>query len=161
MEVIDIKPGLDSIRTDEVCWTLTVGDSTRRSLIRYFRPRILDAILQHKPKDYEIPPGFNVPERLANIDPIEDLAWQMAGRVISNIQDHIEDVYEVAFADIDAAEAFTSVLGEMIEDIESEYLQEGEPNLYLEVAFQMAFGVPFHIAGGDESEDDGPEDDAS
>ena len=102
-----------------------------------------------------------MPERLADIDPIEDLAWRMAGRVISNIQDHIEDVYEVAFVGIDAAEAFTSVLGKMIEDIESEYLQEGELNLDLEVTFQMAFGIPFHIAGSDEPEDDGPEDDAS
>ena len=161
MEVIDIKPGLDSIRTDEVCWTLTVGDSTRRSLIRYFRPRILEAILKRRPKDYETPPGFKMPERLEDIDPIEALAWRMADQVISDVQDHIEYVYEVAFVGIDADEAFISVLGEMIENIQSEYLQEGELNLDLEVTFQMAFGIPFHIAGSDDPEDDGPADDAS
>ena len=154
MEVIDNKPGLDTIRTDEVCWTLTVGDSTRRSLIRYFRPRILEAVLKRRPKDYEIPPGFKMPERLADIDPIENLAWRMADQVISDVQAHIEDVYEVAYIGIDAAEAFTSVLGEMIEHVESDYLQESELNLDLEVTFQMAFGIPLHIAGSDEPEDD-------
>ena len=158
MKVIEGKPGLDTIRTDEVCWTLAVGDSTRRSLIRYFRPRILEAVLRHRPKDYEMPPGFKKPERLADIDPIEDLAWRMADHVISNIQTEIEDVYEVAFVGFDADEAFTSVLGESIEEIESEFLQEAELSLDLEVTFQMAFGIPFHIAGSDEPEDDGPDD---
>ena len=154
MEVIDSKPGLDTIRTDDVCWTLTVGASARRSLIRYFRPRILEVILRRKPKDYEIPPGFNVPERLADIDPIEDLAWQMADRVIDDVQRRVEDVYDVAFVGMDAGETFTSVLGKTIEEVESEYLDDDELNLHLQVVFQMAFGIPLHIAGSDEPEDD-------
>ncbi len=117
--------------------------------------------MRHKPKDYEIPSGFNVPEILADIDPIEDMAWRMADRVISEVQAHIEEFYEVAFIGVDAAEAFTSVLGETIEDVESEFLQDDALNLELQVAFQMAFGIPFHIAGSDDPEDDGPEDDAS
>ncbi|MGI9507047.1 MAG: hypothetical protein ACR2RE_28740 [Geminicoccaceae bacterium] len=150
MEIIDSRPSVADINTEDTAWTLQVGDATRRSLIRYFRPRAIDVIMAFKPLN-----GQPTPDKIKDMEPIDALAWRMADSVIDRIQFSATDYWEADAGD-SAAEVFSTYLEDTIKEVEGEYFQTDSLNLDLSVAYEMAFEIPIRIDGCDEPAPEGP-----
>lgn len=135
MEVIDMTPTVSDIDLSNVRWTLEIDDAMRRSLIRYFRSRIIEAVLNRALEDRP------KPTRIKNMEPIDALAWRMADDAIDRVTLTIDDLFETSYLGVEAHEAVNEVLPEALKETESEFL-EGE-SLELAVTFDMAFEMPF------------------
>ncbi len=131
-------------------WGIKIGSGVRRSLIRHFIMSI-GRTLSARGLGSELHPSRSGAETISNPDAIEALAWRMADEFIVQATGEIDG--HDAYIGSSAEGALVDVSGEMLAEIEKEYL--GADSLDVDVLCYQATDRFPKIDAGDDSPPDG------
>ena len=117
----------------DATWVLSIGDGVKRSLIRYFIPRVTSA-LAHEGVKSEIAARAG-DQTVTNPDAIEALAWRMADAFIHNVGENIAEYYDTSYEGVSAQEALEKMADELLADVEEEFLSANSLDLAVTADF--------------------------
>ena len=137
---IESKSAISDIRTEGVEWSLSFPRSFRRSLVHYFRPHIIDAVFLLPTEEHKRP------DRIKDLDPIDEFAEALCDEVIERLQDHARAASKGAAPGTAAAEVVQAALPSVVMTVEQERLKNLEESwLELTAIAHSAFDVPIEI----------------
>ena len=137
---IESTSAIADVKTDGVEWSLAFPRSFRRSLVRYFRPHIIDAVFLLPTEEYKRP------DRIKDLDPIDEFAQALCDEVIERLQDQVREASKQAAPSDPATEVVRAALPGVVMAVEQERLKNLEESwLELTSIAHSAFDVPIEI----------------